>query len=1741
MACRRVWLVPAMAAVALLTALGGRASGEGLFESAVQERDIDFKACRAWRDGRPVAAPGVADVLGVLGLKRGQSGEGWSVGSSSRQGTKARFLVVFKAPVAMGSVMVDQGGTLLMLKSDVSDAPDPDAAAQWVPATPPEHQGGLALVTFEPGYKCRAILYERRYDRGEPSLTVLRVLRKRLFNLTPEAVANADSEYTLWPEMGPPRTFPASAITRGSGHWQNTGQNKQKRIPSPPISDVSPSWFVLSWKKEQTISGLYMSDNIETFELQRFDSPLAINPVAAVGEEWKRIRDVEQTRMGGRWVSFEPVRTRGLRIRILKVDQRDPQIARISAIHVLRDLGSAPVPKPEAAEPNPPTELVYQLPADGIVSIVVNDEKGARVRNLVARVARTAGANTDYWDLKSGQGVYVPPGTYTWTVLYHPPLGLSYEMTPYPNVMENAPDNTPWLNGVSGSGGWLADHSSNRCVAAAGDRVFIGAPCAESGVALIECDLAGKKLWGRHNFIAWTGPTWLAVDGGTLYAAAPGDHIWSVDIGSKQSDTVLEVSSSNARKRGLRGLEARDGMLYMSVGSPIDYLAGAATDDDADIDQCLPQYARKTERASRYDSDKREDYLRLFRLMGTPPGQNGLFTLSSTEGVSSRQHILLAFNKPVALGSLVFPFPEQKDIELQLSVLKPDAKYPPDVRDEKQWQTFWKGSKPGWCVAAAPENCRTRALRITFVKGGGMAGEVEAIEEGDTTADLLKSEVRDTGGRGNKETWGGTIEGMKLLRRRFESLLPVTKVVVNSGRINALGEWDAQRKRPLSPSDPGIYVMEFDKPQPVRGLAIKEIDGKTTRIDVYTGPDTGKIEISGQDGWEQVATYNQQRRYYYQPDMNHNSRARYMDGYVDFGKECVTRAVRLRIEEQWVSRESGRAGLYGVRFDRGGMDQDPSRCRVYGVAAVKYIGGEPPVEPLVYQRIEQYDVKARKTAAEMYVEWPGDLAFDPSGRLYAISGRKVVRVDLAAKKLTDFITDLEKPLALTFDSKGAAYVFDGSPDRKVVRVYDAQGVYQRQIGKAGGYQTGPWDPARFCESDRVAVDMAVDQQDQLWIVEAGFHPKRTSVWTTSGKFIRDLLGNTAYGGGGCLDPWDKTRLFYGPMEFELDWKTRETRLKNITWLGDSPAGEMPIRIGDRTYLVTRPMFGRQECGVVYLYEKDHLRRVAAMGLANFFDPLRKREIITALGNSVLADYEFIWADLNGDGDAQLNEVTFAPRQIKNVGRFDETLALDAGTARYTVKEYRPDGVPVYQVERRAWGKEGEFGIRLEDSNYFFVGGSSDDVKAPDGRVLAAYRTEGTGVHALYRASPWNSAQVVAEFDIIGKERAHAGDLGEFLMTNTNVGTWHIWTADGILAAQVFRDIRDPHHRSWSMTENQRGLRLDDCTAGQEHFSGYFCRSRADNKYYVVAGHNHASVVEVLGLDSFKRIHGTTRVTPESLAAAAEWERGRQQEIAYRAAHVMDCSPLQIKVVVDGDAGEWNFDSATMADDDLRFRMAYDADNLYLCYDVRNHGPMKNTGNDWRRYFKTGASVDLQMGTDPAADPNRKSAVAGDFRLLMTVAEGKPVAVLYRPLAPGAPKSEALDIHTMVFRAEFDQVIKLSRARLACASHDNGYVFEASIPLKELGLVIKKDTRMKIDWGVLETDEDGNDVLRRLYWANKLTAILSDEAAEALLHPDLWGFVRFTEPRSLVKEATSGLIEGTQKENKEFEDIVDELK
>ena len=135
-----------------------------------------------------------------------------------------------------------------------------------------------------------------------------------------------------------------------------------------------------------------------------------------------------------------------------------------------------------------------------------------------------------------------------------------------------------------------------------------------------------------------------------------------------------------------------------------------------------------------------------------------------------------------------------------------------------------------------------------------------------------------------------------------------------------------------------------------------------------------------------------------------------------------------------------------------------------------------------------------------------------------------------------------------------------------------EGKPLRTIGKAGGPQLGLYDEQRLS----YPCGMTIDDQGRLWVTEAEMFPKRLSVWTKEGKFLKGWYGGPKYGGGGALDPQDKSRFYYaeyergGGTEFALDWTNGTYKPKAVFWRPEmteraepmpGPAPERAIYVG----------------------------------------------------------------------------------------------------------------------------------------------------------------------------------------------------------------------------------------------------------------------------------------------------------------------------------------------------------------------------------------------------------------------------------------------------------------------------------------------------------------------------------------------------------------------------------------------------
>ena len=171
-------------------------------------------------------------------------------------------------------LLCGSGGRVAVLNDGVAWPAAPDKTDAWTEVAFAPHQSGGQTATFPAGFKTRALLCTDTRKTGRSQITLWRLFAPRLHNLTPAAVANAESEYTSFGDLRPPEPYPARSIVTGIGKWRNTGPaGPDSRVPRAPISDVAPSWFTLSWPEPQSICGFFAADNFAEYQIATYTGP----------------------------------------------------------------------------------------------------------------------------------------------------------------------------------------------------------------------------------------------------------------------------------------------------------------------------------------------------------------------------------------------------------------------------------------------------------------------------------------------------------------------------------------------------------------------------------------------------------------------------------------------------------------------------------------------------------------------------------------------------------------------------------------------------------------------------------------------------------------------------------------------------------------------------------------------------------------------------------------------------------------------------------------------------------------------------------------------------------------------------------------------------------------------------------------------------------------------------------------------------------------------------------------------------------------------------------------------------------------------------------------------------------------------------------------------------------------------------------------------------------------------------
>ena len=755
--------------------------------------------------------------------------------------------------------------------------------------------------------------------------------------------------------------------------------------------------------------------------------------------------------------------------------------------------------------------------------------------------------------------------------------------------------------------------------------------------------------------------------------------------------------------------------------------------------------------------------------------------------------------------------------------------------------------------------------------------------------------------------------------------------------------------------------------------------------------------------------------------------------------------------------------------------------------------------------------------------------FDGQGRLLVATGTQVKRlsIDLAkAKLITDEVLvakGLEDAQQMALDKAGNLYVGDWGTQH-VVKVFSPTGSLIRTIGKPGGLQLGPFDAERLHRPK----GLAIDERDQLWVVDAEHLPKRITAWSIAdGKLVKTFVGGPKYGGGGHLDPDDRSKLYYGIYDggyrFTLDWdkgtavvdsvymrekgKFRPQDQDRDTIIGDVP--EDVMRVGSNTYLVSRG----SGIGTIWLVGADGVPTLAAMiggphlqeNTHGSWNPTRNpgtKELFATLNYNHL----LIWSDVNRDGRAQPEEFVNWKLDVPYAygARFNPDLSFILRGYALPAPKILPNGVPVWSVE---------------NPPVPVLGSEHPDNAVPAGEGLFVHCRWGDPRHTIqgfrnkqlvwtYPYSdgsviPSNPGTVIMPRGFLGVPFvARQGEAGTVLGLNGEKGSLYLITSDGLFIQDIAGDMRVRPHIGQKYPVAKRGMVVEEVSFSDEHYGPSLSQTK-EGEVILIAGKEFSALFRVDGLASVKRrVFATVEIDAARLAGLPETltEVPRQQGRLSLSVGVGGKAPQ-----VDGtlSPGEWPTSDIAWAKLDARASatLRIVGDRLYAAWRTGDSAALANATGEPKLIFKRGGAVDLMIASDPTAKADRREPTIGDLRLIASMQAGKPTAVIYRAVVPKTAEADRVPFESPVGRVVFDRVEVVSdQIRLAQREGD----IELSIPLAVLGLApsATEGTVLLGDIGLLRGT--GAMTTQRLYWNNLDTSICSDVPSEARLMPANWG-------------------------------------
>lgn len=771
------------------------------------------------------------------------------------------------------------------------------------------------------------------------------------------------------------------------------------------------------------------------------------------------------------------------------------------------------------------------------------------------------------------------------------------------------------------------------------------------------------------------------------------------------------------------------------------------------------------------------------------------------------------------------------------------------------------------------------------------------------------------------------------------------------------------------------------------------------------------------------------------------------------------------------------------------------------------------LEPMRSNLIAVVDAKTLRLVKTISVKVPGRIVAVSDDLFYVLSERsKVLALNPQTGDSRPLVEGLDSPGALAADSGGNLYVsvvVDKQWSNNQVRVYGPEGRFLRTIGEPGGHAPGPWNPSRLTST----WGLAVDGLNRLWVAETGL-PKRFATFDTqTGKPLAEYFGPTHYGAsGGAVNPRDPSLLVGEGCEWRIDPKTgRAALLGMIT--DDIYHGAARFCDGAN---------GRQYLGVTF---SGKVWAAAAPPQIRIYERLGEGDY--AFRASIVGNQgkTLFWADVDGDEKEQPEEIRTLAEELGVGGYMLWSMNLNTdltfyGTSRdqtlqMGVKDFTACGAPVYEIDaaRKMPVMNGPLPspdnrLVLSVDHEHPAGGGFRCYETATGRHLWTYPNPWSGVHGSHRAPGPAAGLIRGAFGIVGNATLPK-PAGAIWAINTNVGEWHVITAEGFYLTRLFQP--DTQNRRYP-DKAVPGAIVNDIPPGLggEDFGGSLIQA-PDGRVFIQAGKTAVWSIEAVGFETIKTLGtGSLSVSPAA-AIVAELAAGkRRQEHAEAKSLVVRKKTIDIFT---GDLGHDFGDARRVAyqrqaDASVASVATWDDTHLYLGWEVTDSTPWENAADAAEYLYTSGDTVDFQIALAPDAARNRTAAVAGDIRLSIGNLQGAATAVLFRPVAPDLKGPNSRTFGSGVVASHMvDSVERIPEARIEARKGKKGYVVEAAIPLAALGLRLEPGFATIGDFGATHGHESGQTTLRT-FWSNQSTGIVDDDVFELKLQPDHWGRLQF---------------------------------